>query len=160
MGAMTSFTRSYLWRGVESNARVMNFLLRDLPADSPYWDARPDANRFSLREVVAHLVDYDSVSRERFERIIREDKPELPNWDEDEAAQHYDARNPKHQLENLLVSRQELAVWLEGLSDKEWKRTGSRPRVGEFSVEEGVALFLGHDAYHLEQIAAWLGGTH
>jgi len=156
---MTSFVRSYLWRGVESNARVISFLLRDLPEDSLHWDARPDANRFSLREIVAHLVDYDSVTRERFERIIREDKPELPNWDESEATAHYDARNPKHQLENLLVSRQELAVWLEGLSDKEWKRTGSRPGVGEFSVEEGVALMLGHDAYHLEQIAAWLGAT-
>jgi len=156
---MTSFTHSYLWRGVESNARVISFLLRDLPEDSPHWDARPDAKRFSLREVVAHLVDYDSISRERFERIIREDKPELPDWDATEAAQHYDARNPKHQLENLLVSRQELAVWLEGLSDKEWKRVGSHSRVGEFSVEEGVALFLGHDAYHLEQIAAWLEAT-
>ena len=155
---MTSFAHSYLWRGVEFNARVIGFLLRDLPEDSPHWDARPDAERFSLREVVAHLVDFDSVSRERFERVIREDKPELPDWDEAEAAAHYDARNPKHQLQNLLVSRQELALWLEGLSDKEWKRTGSRPRVGDFSVEEGVALMLGHDAYHLEQIAAWLGG--
>jgi len=156
---MNAFTHSYLWRGVEFNARVIRFLLHDVPEDSLRWDARPDAERFSLREVVAHLVDYDSVTRERFERILREDKPELPDWDITEAAAHYDARNPKHQLENLLVSRQELSVWLEGLSDKEWKRTGSRPRVGEFSVEEGVALFLGHDAYHLEQIAAWLEAT-
>jgi len=159
MGAMTSFIHSYLWRSVELNARVIRFLLHDVPEGSPYWDARPDAERFSLREIVAHLVDYDSVTRERFERILREDKPELPEWDVSEAAAHYDARDPKHQLENLLVSRHELSVWLEGLSDKEWKRVGSRPRVGEFSVEEGVALMLGHDAYHLEQIAAWLGAA-
>ncbi len=156
---MNSFSRSYLWRGVESNARVIQFLLRDLPADSPRWDARPDAERFSLREVVAHLLDYDSVTRERFERIIREHKPEFPNWDVNEAAEHYAARDPKHQIENLLVSRQELAVWLEGLADDEWKRVGSRPTVGEFSVEEGTALLLGHDAYHLIQIVEWLEAT-
>jgi len=156
---MNAFAHSYLWRSVELNARVIRFLLHDVPEGSPRWDARPDAERFSLREIVAHLVDYDSVTRERFERILREDKPELPEWDVSEAAAHYDARNPNHQLENLLVSRHELSVWLEGLSDKEWKRVGSRPRVGEFSVEEGVALMLGHDAYHLEQIAAWLGAT-
>lgn len=156
---MTSFARSYLWRGVEFNARVFNFLLRDLPGDSSRWDARPDAERFSLREVVAHLLDYDSVTRERFERIIRENKPELENWDEDAAATHYNARDPKHQSENLLVSRQELAVWLEGLSDDEWQRVGSRPGVGEFSVEQGTALLLGHDAYHLDQIVAWLEAT-
>jgi hypothetical protein len=156
---MTSSARSYLWRGVQSNARVIQFLLHDLAGDSPRWDARPDPARFSLREVVAHLLDYDSVSRERFERIIREDHPELENWDETEAAEHYEARDPKHQIENLLVSRQELAVWLEGLSDDEWQRVGSRPNVGEFSVEQGTSLLLGHDAYHLEQIVAWLEAT-
>lgn len=156
---MTSFARSYLWRGVEFNARVIQFLLRDLPADSPRWDAKPDPERFSLREVVAHLLDYDSVCRDRFERIIREHKPELPDWNESEAAQHYIARDPKHQIENLLVSRQELAVWLEGLTDDEWHRVGSRPNIGEFSVEQGAGLLLGHDAYHLEQIVAWLEAT-
>ena len=108
---------------------------------------------------MAHLLDFDSVSRLRFERIIREDKPELDDWDPTEAAAHYAARDPKHQLENLLVSRQELAVWLEGLTDDEWKRTGSRPRVDEFSVEEGAALLLGHDSYHLAQIVEWLSAT-
>lgn len=156
---MNPFARSYLWRGVESNARVFHFLLRDLAEDSPRWDEKPDPDRFSLREVVAHLLDYDTVSRERFEHIIREDRPELPDWDPTEAAAHYDARDPKHQLENLLVSRQELAVWLEGLTDDEWKRTGSRPRVGEFSVEEGAALLLGHDSYHLVQVVEWLDAT-
>lgn len=156
---MTSFARSYLWRGVEFNARVIQHLLRDLPEGSPRWDARPDAQRFSLREVVAHLLDFDSVSRDRFERVIREERPELEDWDPTEAAQHYEARDPKHGIENLLVSRQELSVWLEGLSDDEWKRVGSRPRVGDFSVEEGTALLLGHDAYHLEQIVAWLEAT-
>ncbi len=156
---MTSFARSYLWRGVESNARVFDFLLRDLAGDSPRWDAKPDPERFSLREIVAHLLDFDSVSRDRFERVIREDHPELEDWDPTEAAAHYDARDPKHQLENLLVSRRELAVWLEGLSDDEWKRAGSRPRVGEFSVEEGTALLLGHDSYHLAQIVEWLDAT-
>ncbi len=156
---MTSFAHSYLWRGVATNARVFGFLLHDLPLDSPRWDARPEADRFSLREVVAHLVDFDTVTRERFERIIREDNPELPDWDPTVAAAHYSARDPQHGMEHLLLSRQELAQWLEGLSEPEWKRRGSRPRVGEFSVEEGTALFLGHDSYHLIQIAQWLDAT-
>ncbi len=153
---MSPFVHNYFASGLENGARVVAFLLRDLPESDSRWDSKPDPERFSLREVVAHLVDYDSVSRERFERMIREDKPELPNWDESEAAAHYDTRDPLSQIESLLLSRRELADWLRGLSEKEWKRTGSRPRVGEFSVEEGAALMVAHDAYHLEQIAAWL----
>ena len=156
---MTSFARSYIWRGLESNARVIQYLLRDVAGDSTQWDARPDAERFSLREVLAHLNDYDSVSRDRFERMIRDDKPELENWDESEAAKHYDARDPLHQIENLLVSRQELATWLEGLSDGEWMRTGTRPKVGDFTVEDGAALMVAHDAYHIAQITQWLDAT-
>ena len=153
---MSPFVHNYFANGVENDARVFQFLLRELPENDARWDSKPIADRFSLREVVAHLVDYDSVSRERFERIISEDKPELPNWDEGEAAAHYDTRNPRHQLESLLLSRSELADWLRGLSEKEWKRTGTRPQVGEFSVEEGAALILAHDAYHFAQIVEWL----
>ena len=150
---------SYLTASIESNARVFAHLLQELPADSPHWDAKPDAERFSLREVVAHLVDYDVISRERFEHMIREDKPDLPDWNLSEAAQHYANRDPKHQLENFLVSRLELSKWLRGLSEAEWKRSGTRPGVGEFSVEEGATLMIAHDCYHLEQVAAWLDAT-
>lgn len=156
---MSPFIREYVLKAVETNAVVLSRLLGEIDENSQRWDSKPDPERFSLREIVAHLVDYDEVTRDRFERIIRDGHPELENWDENEAAKHYDARNPKHQLENLLISRTELKAWLEGLSDKEWQMTGTRPKVGEFSVEEGVILFLGHDAYHIEQVTAWLDAT-
>ena len=157
--AMTPFVHNYFASGVENNAHVFAFLLRELPENDSRWDAKPDPNRFSLREIVAHLVDYDSVSRERFERMIREENPELPNWDEGDAAAHYDTRNPLHGIESLILSRRELADWLRGLSEREWKCGGTRPNVGEFSVEEGAALLLAHDAYHLAQITQWLDAT-
>ena len=158
--AMTSFIRTnYYASGVRGNAGVFEFLLRDLAENDARWDTQVDAERFTLREIVAHLVDYDTICRERFERIIREDNPELPNWDEDEAAIHYATRNPVHQLESLVLSRRELGDWLAGLSEDEWQRCGSRPKVGEFSVEDGVSLMLAHDAYHLIQVVEWLDAT-
>jgi hypothetical protein len=159
MSLYTSSYGRYIHDALQSNAFVIAQLLRDLPADSPRWDARPDPKRFTLREMVAHLLEFDEVCRERFERMIREDKPELPNWDEDEAAKHYAKREAVHDLEVLQDSRRALAAWLEGLSDKEWQMTGSRPGVGTFSVGEGVALMLGHDAYHLRQAVEWLEAT-
>lgn len=154
---MTPFIHNYFANGIESNARIFGFLLRELPDGDPRWDSKPQAERFSLREIVAHLVDYDSVSRERFEQMIRGDQPELADWDYESAAAHYDTRDPLHQLESLLLSRRELADWLRGLSEKEWKSIASRPKVGEFSVEEGAAFILAHDAYHQVQIVEWLG---
>lgn len=156
---MSPYIRTYLMQSIAGNARVFAHLLNDLPADDARWDARVDPERFTLREIVAHLTDFDAVMRERFERMIREDHPELPNWDEDAAAAHYSTRDPQHGLASLLESRETLGAWLEGLSDDEWRRDGSRPGVGKFSVEEGAALLLAHDAYHLQQVTAWLDAT-
>ena len=156
MAKFASYYGRYILLALENNAVVLNHLLRDLPLDSSRWDFRPDPERFTLREIVAHLLDYDMVCRERFEHIIREPEPELPNWDEEEAARHYTNRNPEHDLKILQDSRHSLAAWLEGLSDNEWIRAGSRPGVGKFTVKEGVMLMLGHDSYHLRQVAEWI----
>ncbi len=154
---MTPFVHQYYANGLQNNARVFQFLLRDLPENDPRWDSRPDLERFSLREVVAHLLDYDTVSRERFEHLIREENPQVPDWDPTDAAAHYATRNPLHQIESLILSRRELSDWLMGLSEKEWARRGARSKVGEFSVEDGAAFVLAHDAYHLAQVVEWLG---
>ena len=159
MANITSYYGRYVLGALENNAVVLGYLLRDVPLDSPRWDARPDAERFTLREIVAHLLDYDTICRERFEHMIRETDPQLSDWDMDEAARHYVNRNPSHDLERLLESRRSFAVWLEGLSAREWECTGSRPKAGKFSVLEGVTLMLGHDAYHLKQVVEWLDVT-
>lgn len=159
MTKINSPYRRYILGALENNAIVLAHLLRDLPADSPRWDVRPDPERFTLREIVAHLADFDMVKRERFERMIREDVPELPNWDEEDTARHYVNRIPSHDIEHLLESRRTLAAWLEGLSDREWACTGIHPILGEFEVKEGVSLILGHDSYHLKQVAEWLDAT-
>ncbi|HEX9998364.1 MAG TPA: DinB family protein [Abditibacterium sp.] len=154
---MTPYIRTnYYASGVRGNARLFEFLLRDLDENDARWDKKVDPARFTLREIVAHLVDYDTICRERFERMIREDNPFSPEWDEGKAAIHYGTRHPKHQLESLLLSRREFGDWLEGLSQEEWERRGTRLKIGEFSVEYGVSLMLAHDAYHLIQIVAWL----
>ncbi len=159
MASFNSFYGRYILGALQNNAALFAHLLREVPADSPRWGARPDAERFNLREIVAHLLEFDSVMRCRFQRMIREDSPELPNWDEAAAALHYSGHNPKHDLKALIESRSSLAVWLEGLSSDEWNRTGARPRAGTFSVKEGVSLMLGHDSYHLLQVAEWLDAT-
>jgi hypothetical protein len=156
MAKFTSYYGRYILGALENNAVVLGYLLRDLPLDSPRWDFRPDPERFTLREIVAHIVDYDMVSRERFEHILRDNEPELSDWDVDEAARHYFNRNPQHDLEHLLESRRSFAAWLEGLCEEKWSRKGSRPGAGKFSVKEGVTLILGHDAYHIRQVVEWL----
>ena len=150
------FIRRYALLALEGNVRVLEFLLRDLDAASPRWDARPDPERFTLREVVAHLREFDGVNMTRFERMLSEEKPALENWDEGEAALHYSGLDPKQQIAQLQESRRAMLALLQSLALPQWQRTATRPMVGEFSVQDAVTLLLAHDAYHLEQAVEWL----
>ena len=156
MSAYTAHHQKYALITLEGNAKVYAHLLKDLPEETELWDRRPDETRFTLREIVAHVLDFDTVCRERMEHMIREDNPFLPNWDEDEAARHYSGRNPRHELTNLFESRQTLTAWLEGLAPEEWERTGEHPHFGDFTVRRLLSLMLTHDGYHLRQITEWL----
>jgi uncharacterized damage-inducible protein DinB len=155
---LSPFSRSYVLRGVTGTPAVLRYLLQGLDSNAEIWDFRPDPERFTLREVLAHLADYDEVTIGRFQRFIDEDSPELPNWDENEAvvAGNYAATDPLAKLAQFTASRQKLGEFLAGLSDAEWVRTASRPKVGQYTLEEGVVLLLAHDTYHVQQAAEWL----
>ena len=150
------FIRRYALTALEGNVRVLQFLLRDLDSHSPLWDARPDPERFTLREIVAHLREFDEVNMARFERMLSEEKPALENWDEGQAALRYGGLEPWQQIAQLQGSRRTMRLLLESLAPGQWQRTATRPIVGGFSMQDAVTLLLAHDAYHLEQAVEWL----
>ena len=51
----------YLLSALEGAPDVIAALLDGVPPDDALWDRRPDPERFSLREIVAHLADWDGV---------------------------------------------------------------------------------------------------
>ena len=63
--------RFYLMKGLESAPVVIKRMLRT--ADSVDWDRRPDPERFSLREVLSHLADWEPIWLERIRRMAEED---------------------------------------------------------------------------------------
>ena len=155
---LSPYSRTYITRGVAGTPGVLRHLLQGLDSDAKVWDFRPNPERFTLREVLAHLADYDDVSRERFQRIINEDSPELPNWDEDEAVitGNYAAADPLATLARLAASRQQLGEFLAARAEEDWARTASRPQAGRHTLEEGAILLVAHDTYHVQQVVEWL----
>ena len=149
----------YLLSSLEGSPTVLSALVANVPADSPVWDARPDPERFTLREMIAHLADWEPVCRERIFRTRVEEKPLLPNWDEDQAALigDYAHTNPYESLLWFTERRAATVALLTSLDGDEWTRTAERENVGPLSIEQQAFLILAHDGFHLRQAVELMG---
>lgn len=148
---MNSYIRNYLCSGLAAGPLVLENLL--IGITDAQADARPDPERFTIREVVAHLADWEPIWLERFTRIATEDKPFLPDIDEGEMAITNDYANADItvQLRRFFEGRERVVAFFRGLPDEAWAREGER-YWGALSLDGFAGMMLGHDGYHFEQV--------
>ena len=140
---------------------VLDGLFGSLEADDPLWDRRPDPDRFTLREIMAHLADYDAVWLERLAQTRDEDKPALRPADKDQMALDHDYAHSDPARNRALLRERRIALveLLSGLRDEDWQRAGHLSPSGELVTLEAQAAFvIIHDGYHTAQVAQWLAG--
>lgn len=148
--------QDYLVKALSATPVVLSSLLDG--ARDPDWDRRPDPDRFTLREVVAHLADWEPVWLERLQRIATEDHPFLPSVDESQMVveNDYASTSPTESLARFVQGRETLVAYIRSVSDDLWDRTGDREFVGILTMHQQAYFALSHDAYHLRQVAEWL----
>lgn len=149
--------RNYVLHGLRATPDVIERLLKDATAAD--YDRRPDPERFTIREVVAHLADWDPIWTERVELIARQDRPQLPDYDEGQLAieRDYAHADVAQQLARFRAGRERLMAALRDLPPEAWDRPGLRAW-GEVTVATLMEMVLGHDGYHMKQICDWLAG--
>jgi hypothetical protein len=101
-------------------------------------DFRTEPDAWSIREILAHLVDDEMyVTRTRVERIIKEDNPLLAPHDE---KRWYATRNTTRDalaelLSDFAVQRAASLAMLRMLREEDWQRQGRQPEYGDFTAE-------------------------
>jgi len=155
---MPPAVRKYLISALAGLPDVAERLLKDLSSDDSRWDFRPDPTRFTLREVVAHLADWEPINLERVQRMLTEENPTLPDIDEGKLAieNDYAHSDPHGSLEWIRGGRLKFVQELQTIDPVNWSRTGIRESVGPLTVETFATLVAAHDGYHTRQIAQWL----
>ncbi len=149
------YARNYLFTALEAAPALFDHLLRGLTDAEA--DRRPDPDRFTIREVMAHLADWEPVFLERLTRMRAEDHPTLPGYDEGQwAIDHVYAQTDwREQLSLFTERRRALAAFLRSCAPQDWARTADRPEIGVLTIEAQALLIPLHDTYHLRQIAQW-----
>lgn len=151
-------TLDYLLPALAGTPDVLDGFLKAVPSGDPLWDFRPDPARFTLREIVAHLADWEPIWLERVTRTRDENQPSLPDVDEGGLVIEHDYAHsdPHESLARFRKGRVTLVAFLRSLQASDWERTGLREGVGPVTLVAHMVWTLGHDGYHTQQVAQWL----
>jgi hypothetical protein len=119
---------------------------------------RPAPDKWSIREIVAHLADDELVGGYRYRMILSAPGTAIQAFDQDIWAStgRYGERDVGSSLEIFRVLRQANLELLHSLSPEEWDNHGIHAERGVESIRDIAMYFAGHDINHFRQIEALL----
>lgn len=117
-------------------------------------DQRPDPERFTIREVIAHLADWEPIWTERLKAIAEQDGPFLPGYDEGQFAIDGDYAHSvlSEQAAKFRAGRGAMVRYAASVPPEAWGRRGRHGEIGPMTFADLVTLVLAHDGYHIRQI--------
>lgn len=114
------------------------------------WDYRYEPGKWSIKDVLLHIIDTERVFAYRALRISRGDKTALPGFDQNVFADH--ARAENRSIESLmseyLAVRQSSILLFEHMTDEDSVRQG----IASDAVVTPAALafmIAGHEIHHI-----------
>ena len=118
-------------------------------------DVPTQPERFTPREVVAHLADWEPILRE--ERIvvpIAQPGCSVKAYDEGDLAiaNNYAASDPLESARTFAEERAKTIELLRSLDAGQWDAYFTHPERGRMTVYDMANLLVGHDMYHVEQL--------
>ena len=116
------------------------------------WRSNPDA--WSVRDVVHHLEDAEMTGAVRLRRLLTEDAPFLPAFDEDVYRRRlsYATRPIEPALDAIRAAHRTTAELLDRLATDDWTRTGTHSEEGPYPLLRWLTFHATHTHEHAAQI--------
>jgi len=142
-----------LWN-LKSLPNEIEDLLNGLDEETLRW--RPIPNKWSIKEIMCHLRDMEREAYlARYQRILGEDQPWMPNIDQDRLAYERDYINQdtRQALDEFRQLRGETIELLDRVPSDTWSRGGVHEIDGPISIEQlAHRQIKGNDMNHLVQM--------
>ena len=105
--------------------------------------------KWSIKELVGHVIDTERIFAYRALRISRNDKTPIPGFDQEPYIQfgNYDACPLADLADEFACVRQSTLYLFKHMSDEAWLRTGIASDA-EVSVRALVYIIAGHELHH------------
>ncbi len=125
-----------------------------------HWHQRPDANEWSIMEIVCHLLTSETtVQRPRLERILSEDNPFIsaPKPPPGPGLMPPCGPDGWRVAEQFAEAREITMRWLAGIEPQDWQRPARHSIFGPTTLLEMAYFTAQHDRLHLNQLCQTLG---
>ena len=118
-------------------------------------DAQPVAGKWSTRQVICHIADFEPVYVDRMKRVIAQEEPTLFGGDPDLFASRlsYSERDIEEELQLITACRNHMARILKTVKPEGFARRGVHSESGPITLEKLLSNIANHIPHHLPFIA-------
>ncbi len=150
--AVTPNTHRRLLQRLRDNMEEVRRLTAE--PDEAALNKRTVPDKWSLKELIAHLYRVQQVFEQRIVAMLTEENPTVTVYDPDQDGEFQELlRRPAKDLIVALQSNRELLLaQLEMLDAAEWHRKGRHPEYSGYDVHFQVDYMVHHEAHHLYQM--------
>jgi hypothetical protein len=115
---------------------------------------RPAAGEWSAVEVLGHMIDKMQIWTSRVERLMAEERPALPSYDQDALVRDHDYlhADPEVLFEQLRQACERFATLVERISTSALQREGVHEEFGPMTLRQCIEAPLESVPGHLEQL--------
>jgi len=114
-------------------------------------DAIPVAGKWSIRQVICHIADFEPISVDRMKRVLAEDNPTMFDADPNAFAAklNYEHRNITEELSLIEFCRKHMVSVLRHCDIEDLQRTGVHSEDGPMTLETLVERVTNHIPHHI-----------
>jgi len=115
-------------------------------------DARPIPGKWSTKQVICHLADFEPVYVDRMKRVIAENEPTMFSGDPDLFAARlaYDQRDMSVELDFIALARKHMGAILRALKPGDFQRKGIHSEAGPITLEKLLTNIANHIPHHVK----------
>lgn len=132
---------------LETQKQEMSDLLNGLGEEAAAFRYAPD--KWSVKEVIGHIIDIERIFAYRALRFARNDKTPLPEFDQDDYINNanFDARTLIDIADEYQVVRESTLSMFYSFKDEYYARQGTASGV-KFTVRAVPFIIAGHEVHH------------
>jgi hypothetical protein len=117
-------------------------------------DWKPALERWSLREIAAHLADSELAGAYRLRTVAADENPQTPAYDQVAWARTfgYARRKPSQSLDTFRRTRAENFELLRELPESAFERSSTHPEHGRVTLVDWLRIYAEHAEGHAQQM--------
>jgi uncharacterized damage-inducible protein DinB len=117
-------------------------------------NAAPVPGKWSTRQVICHIADFEPVYADRMKRAVAENEPTIFGGDPDAfaACLAYDQRDIDEELQLIESVRKHVARILQTLKPDDFQRTVKYSESGPITLEKLLTNITNHIPHHIKFI--------